>query len=186
MIQLGDATDVSVNTPANVITECSDLILNHSKGYLTLRLAHDPMNALRATIMYSTDYPNGIFLPMGLIQYTALAFIEYVDWGNMEYRSGNMIVKAWSGFNARPLKLTVEPFSFDLSPYITYENGAEKHIEPYYSYYKQQTKITLNIPPDIADATSLWLGNAFPYERMSKMNNNIYKYVKGDTNEIKI
>lgn len=179
MITLRGISGAEVTASGDIIGGVTTLKFYHAYGYLSITVSHDKMNALRSLLMYAVDYPDCVFMPSssnyGL---STIGDITYTDWGDMHYTGQNMIIKTNTLFKSDMMNIDISPFGFDINQYVEITDDGEKHIEPYYSYYKSQSIVRLSLDRPIIDTTCNLLNMKFPYERFSSLNEKLYDMIR--------
>lgn len=149
------------------------LEFRHSQGYINLKMSHDPMNALRAILMWAKNYPNTIILPeVPCKLYQANAQVEYYGYGSMHYTS-TMNVEITKGSVNNSALVRTFSYNFDVSQY----EHEDYNEDPYY-FYTGQTEVNFELNSDIIEQIIPYMNRVYPYERFNRMNFPIYHYIK--------
>lgn len=137
------------------------------------------LNAIRAVLIKLADSPNGVLpgqnLHMDLATNTVA--VTYRGYGE-QVASTTTPITATVEPKAGEIRFLFSNFSFNLEPYIIETDSGIEYLDPYY-YYVDQTEIIIIIPVSKFDSIMLPpLNKRFPYMRFSRLNAEVYKFIK--------
>ena len=178
MVDITSDGVLDIETLHAPITSQQKIRFGHTQGSVWVTGSSAHINAIRAILMKSVDYPGCILpvVPLSVELDTGLNTVRYYGYGEQDVTTTTNV---WCSYEPNPSEIVLlfSNFQFYLDPYIIHTDDGVIYLDPYY-FYVGKSHVRLHIARNQIDPMIARLDERFPYLRFGRYNAEVYNYIK--------